>query len=85
MKLRLRIVVCSLNSVLLSHPLTVEPENFWSIAGNLIKANDDTAMVTLNQITPIKVSFTVPGKNLPEIKKYQAAGSLQVQLPDIKG
>lgn len=54
-------------------------------AGNLIKANDDTAMVTLNQITPIKVSFTVPGKNLPEIKKYQAAGSLQVQLPDIKG
>ncbi len=54
-------------------------------AGNLIKANADTAMVTLNQIIPIKVSFTVPGKNISEIKKYQAAGSLQVQLPGIKG
>ena len=53
-------------------------------AGNLIKANADTAMVTLNQIVPIKVSFTVPGKNLLEIRKYQAAKSLQVLIPGIK-
>lgn len=54
-------------------------------AGNLIKANADTAMVTLNQIVPIKVSFTVPGKNLLEIQKYQAAKSLQVLVPGIRG
>ncbi len=53
-------------------------------AGNLIKANADTAMVTLNQLIPVKVSFTVPGKNLPEIQKFQAAGSLQVQIPGIQ-
>ena len=53
-------------------------------AGNLIKANADTAMVTLNQIVPIKVSFTVPGKNLLEIRKYRAAKSLQVLVPGIK-
>jgi len=48
--------------------------------GNLIKANADTAMVTINQVTPIKVSFTVPGKHFSEIKKFRDEGSLQVAL-----
>ncbi len=48
--------------------------------GNLIKANADTAMVTINQVTPIKVSFTVPGKHFGEIKKYRDENSLQVSL-----
>ena len=48
--------------------------------GNLIKANADTAMVTINQVTPIKVSFTVPGKHFSEIKKFRDEGSLQVTL-----
>lgn len=52
--------------------------------GNLIKANADDAMVTIKQIVPIKVAFTVPGKNLPEIKKSLQAGSLHVLLPGIK-
>ncbi|MBI5848674.1 MAG: efflux RND transporter periplasmic adaptor subunit [Nitrospirae bacterium] len=47
--------------------------------GNLIKANADTAMVTINQIQPINVSFAVPDKSLPEIKKYMAGGSLKVE------
>ena len=46
--------------------------------GNLIKANADTAMVTINQVCPIKVSFTVPGRYFSELKKYQDAGSLKV-------
>lgn len=48
--------------------------------GNLIKANADTAMVTINQVSPIKVSFTVPGKHFGEIRKYRDDGSLQVSL-----
>lgn len=48
--------------------------------GNIIKANADTSMVTINQVCPIKVSFTVPGKHFGEIKKYREAGSLQVML-----
>jgi membrane fusion protein, multidrug efflux system len=48
--------------------------------GNLIKANADTAMVAINQVSPIKVSFTVPGKHFGEIRRYQAEGSLQVSL-----
>ncbi len=48
--------------------------------GNIIKANADTSMVTINQVCPIKVSFTVPGRHFGEIKKYREAGSLQVLL-----
>lgn len=55
--------------------------------GNLIKANADTAMVTINQISPIKVAFTVPGKHFGEIRRYQGQGSLLVMLtgPDGDG
>lgn len=53
--------------------------------GNLIKANADTAMVTINQVSPIKVSFTVPGKHFGDIKKYRDAGTLQVALTGSEG
>jgi membrane fusion protein, multidrug efflux system len=53
--------------------------------GNLIKANADTAMVTINQICPIKVAFTVPGKHFAHIKKYRDDGSLQVLLDGPSG
>ena len=53
--------------------------------GNLIKANADTAMVTINQIQPIKVAFSVPGRLFSEIKKYQDEGSLQVKITGPSG
>ncbi|MGE5238571.1 MAG: efflux RND transporter periplasmic adaptor subunit [Chloroflexota bacterium] len=46
--------------------------------GNLVKANADTAMVTINQVQPIYVSFSVPEKNFPEIKKHFSSGDLTV-------
>jgi len=36
-------------------------------------------MVTLNQITPINVTFPVPGKLLDEIRGYQAEAPLRVE------
>lgn len=48
--------------------------------GNLIKANADTDMVTINQIQPVKVSFSVPGRYFSEVKKFQGEGSLQVSI-----
>ena len=36
--------------------------------GNLVKANDSTALVVVNQISPIYVSFAVPERNLAAIK-----------------
>ena len=46
--------------------------------GNILKANDDNPIVVINQVHPIYVSFSVPEQHLTEIKKYRAAGALQV-------
>jgi multidrug efflux system membrane fusion protein len=46
--------------------------------GNLVKANDISLLV-INQIRPIFVVFSVPGQNLPDIKKYMAAAPLKVE------
>ncbi|MCL2791215.1 MAG: efflux RND transporter periplasmic adaptor subunit [Desulfobulbus sp.] len=46
--------------------------------GNLITANADTPMVTLNRLQPILTTFTVPGHCLQDIIRYQTAGTLKV-------
>jgi len=51
-------------------------------AGNLIKDND-AALVTILQISPIDVSFGVPEQLLAEVRKYNAERPLVVHaLPD---
>jgi membrane fusion protein, multidrug efflux system len=47
-------------------------------AGNLVKAND-LPLVVLNQVEPIYASFSIPERNLADVKKYMRAGSLKVQ------
>jgi multidrug efflux system membrane fusion protein len=47
--------------------------------GNLIKANADSAMVVINQIQPIYVNFSVPEKNLQDIKSRLKSGKLAVE------
>ncbi len=47
-------------------------------AGNLIKANDTTALVNLNQLQPVYVTFSAPEQLLPEIRRYNAANALSV-------
>ncbi|MGD9503318.1 MAG: efflux RND transporter periplasmic adaptor subunit [Syntrophobacteraceae bacterium] len=48
--------------------------------GNVIKANDDKALVTIMQVTPIYITFSVPEKDLPEVRKHMAAeGRLPVR------
>ncbi len=51
-------------------------------AGNLVKANDTGALVVINQVRPIFVSFAVPERELPEIRKRMAAGTLQAEAVD---
>ncbi len=45
--------------------------------GTLAKEND-TTLVTLLEISPIYVSFSIPEDVLPEVRRYQAVGSLPV-------
>jgi multidrug efflux system membrane fusion protein len=47
--------------------------------GNNVKANDETALVVINQIAPIYVSFAVPDRYLTEIRKFSARGALKVR------
>ena len=46
--------------------------------GNLVRANDTTALVTINQVMPISVSFAIPEARLSELKRYLTLGSLRV-------
>ncbi len=43
-------------------------------AGNLVKANDDTPLVTINRTQPIYVAFTVPSQLLPKVLARRADG-----------
>jgi multidrug efflux system membrane fusion protein len=47
-------------------------------AGNLVKANDTTAMVNINQLEPVYVTFSAPEQLLPEIRRYDAEHALTV-------
>jgi membrane fusion protein, multidrug efflux system len=46
--------------------------------GNVVKANDTNPLVVINQINPIYVTFSVPENQLPDIKRYMAAGAVAV-------
>ena len=58
-------------------PITGRTGNLMVHEGNVVKAND-VDLVTINQISPIDVSFAVPEQQLPEIKKRMAAKPLDV-------
>ena len=72
---RLQLEYCTISSPINGHtgvlPVAV---------GDLIKANADSAMVTINQVQPVKVAFTVPGRYFSEITTYRQKKSLQVKI-----
>ena len=48
-------------------------------AGNLVRANDQTPLVVINQVSPIYVSFGIPEALLPDLRRYMAQRELEVQ------
>jgi len=71
---RLQLKYCFIYS-----PITGRTGNLMANQGNLIKANADNPMVTINQIQPIYVTFSVPEQYLSEIKKYMAGRKVKVE------
>ena len=49
-------------------------------AGNLVRANDVNPLVVINQVRPVYVNFAMPEQKLPEVRKYQAASPLRVDV-----
>jgi membrane fusion protein, multidrug efflux system len=60
-------------------PIAGRTGNLLITAGNVVKANDTLSLVTINQITPIAVTFTVPEAELPRIRASFTAGTLPVE------
>jgi multidrug efflux system membrane fusion protein len=48
-------------------------------AGNLVRANDQVPLVTINQLTPIYVSFALPEPLLTDLRRYMSRGLLRVE------
>ena len=70
---RLQLAYCTIRS-----PLDGRTGNLMVHAGNVVKANE-TDLVSIHQIRPINVTFSVPEKNLPQIQEHMSAGHLIVQ------
>jgi multidrug efflux system membrane fusion protein len=66
-------------------PITGRTGTLLVKLGNVIKA-EDQPVVTINQIVPINVSFSVPEEYLADIRRYAADGTLDVEaaFPDQK-
>src|SRR5262249_34740454 len=54
-------------------------------AGDLVRANDTNPMVVINQLSPIYVTFSVPGRFLSDIRRYQARRPLVVRASNKPG
>jgi membrane fusion protein, multidrug efflux system len=70
---KLQLGYCSIFS-----PVDGRSGNISVKEGNLVKATD-VELVTLTQIQPIYVTFTVPEKNLPAIRERMRSGKLAVR------
>jgi membrane fusion protein, multidrug efflux system len=46
--------------------------------GDLIRANDTTPLVVINQTAPVYVTFAVPGRYLPDVRHFQVQKPLSV-------
>jgi len=69
---RLQRAYCSIDS-----PIDGRTGDLAIHEGNLVKAND-VDLITIHQIRPIYVTFSVPEKDLPAVKRYMATGTLPV-------
>jgi multidrug efflux system membrane fusion protein len=61
---RLQLSYCTIRT-----PLAGRTGGLTVTAGNLVKANDESALVTIHQLAPIHVVFPVPARFLPAIQQ----------------
>ncbi len=81
----------------ISAPISGRTGALGAHVGDLVRANDTTPLVMINQLSPVYVTFSVPGRFLSEIRRYQAQRPLTVaavvptgvgtasQAPDVSG
>jgi membrane fusion protein, multidrug efflux system len=77
---RLQLSYCEIRS-----PMEGRTGSLQVQAGNLVKVNDTTPLVTINQITPVYVTFSVPESQLGEIRIRGLGNVPVVALPQNGG
>jgi multidrug efflux system membrane fusion protein len=60
-------------------PLSGRTGSLMADPGNLVRANDVTPLVVINQVSPIRVGFGIPERQLPLLKKHLDQGALRVE------
>jgi len=80
--IKVQLTYCTIRS-----PISGRTGNLLINAGNVIKANDTVSLVTINQIHPVYVTFSIPEKELSRIRQYLNRGKLKVEarLPGDNG
>jgi multidrug efflux system membrane fusion protein len=71
-KAKLDLSYCEIRS-----PIPGRTGNLMVHKGNLVKSND-VALVVVNRMSPVFVSFNAPDRYLAEVRKFSAAGKLRV-------
>lgn len=71
---RLQLDRCSVRS-----PLDGRTGSLLIHEGNLVSPSDPSPAVVINQVSPVRVSFSVPEQSLPRIREYRASSELKVQ------
>lgn len=72
--LKVQLSYCTIRS-----PISGRTGNLMITAGNLVKANDTVSLVTINQLAPIAVSFTIPEPELAKARSVIAKGGLPAE------
>lgn len=77
-------VKVTLSYTTITAPLTGRIGTVAYKAGSSVRAADSTALVTINQVQPILVAFSVPQQSLAELQTAMAAGPVKVtaHVPD---
>lgn len=71
---KLQLSYCSIRA-----PIAGRTGNLGVHEGDLVRANENTAvLVTINQLSPIYVTFGVPQQHLAALARYRASGALPV-------
>lgn len=70
---RLELEYCSIRA-----PFAGYTGELTSDQGNLIKANADLPLVTINQMRPVLAVFTIPAQDLQKVLRYRSSGTLTV-------
>ncbi len=71
---RLKLGYCTITA-----PVTGRTGSLLAHPGNLVKANDTAPLVVINEIQPALVSFTLPERNLADVRRRMAEGALGVR------